>query len=229
MISMNPATASDEQLWRLARDGDREAFTGIVERYQSLVCSLAYSACGGLGPSEDMAQETFITAWHQLNDLREPSKLRQWLCGIVRNIAANAVRRNLRRGGTPASLEAVAEAPSLESDPAAQTISREEETLLWRVLAQLPENYREPLVLFYREERSVTEVATQLDLSEDTVKQRLSRGRAMLREEMATLVESTLTRSKPGTAFTVGVMVALPVVSASTASAALAGATAAHG
>jgi hypothetical protein len=111
----------------------------------------------------------------------------------------------------------------------AQTTSREEETLLWRVLAQLPENYREPLVLFYREERSVTEVATQLDLTEDTVKQRLSRGRAMLREEMATLVESTLTRSKPGTAFTGGVMVALPVVSASTASAALAGATTAHG
>src|SRR5262245_55039196 len=78
---------SDEQLWRLASDGDREAFTRIVERYQSLICSLAYSACGALGTSEDMAQETFITAWRRLRDLREPSKLRQWLCGIVRTIA----------------------------------------------------------------------------------------------------------------------------------------------
>jgi RNA polymerase sigma factor (sigma-70 family) len=218
---------SDEQLWRLACEGDRDAFSRIVERYQALICSLAYSACGALGTSEDMAQETFITAWHRLADLREPDKLRQWLCGIVRNIAANAVRRELRRGGEPQCLDAAADELCEESDPAAQTISGEEETLLWRTLAGMPENYREPLILFYREEQSVAEVAMKLDLTEDTVKQRLSRGRAMLREEMATLVESTLSRSKPGTAFTVGVLVALPMVSASTAGAALAAGSAA--
>lgn len=219
-LQMSPAV-SDEQLWRLSCEGDREAFTKIVERYQALVCSLAYSACGTLGTSEDMAQETFITAWHRLADLREPSKLRPWLCGIVRNIAANAVRRDLRRGGAPASLEVVADEASPDDDPAAQAVTREEEALLWRTLAEMPASYREPLVLFYREEQSVTEVALKLDLTEDTVKQRLSRGRAMLREEMATLVESTLTRTRPGTAFTVGVLVALPMMSASTASAAL--------
>src|SRR6478752_9141935 len=106
-LRMSPIV-SDEQLWRLACEGDRDAFTKIVERYQSLVCSLAYSACGTLGTSEDMAQETFITAWHRLKELREPGKLRQWLCGIVRNIAANAVRRELRRGGEPESLDAAA-------------------------------------------------------------------------------------------------------------------------
>jgi RNA polymerase sigma factor (sigma-70 family) len=230
MILMNSATASDEQLWRLSCEGDREAFTRIVERYQSLICSLAYSACGALGTSEDMAQETFITAWHQLKDLRDPSKLRQWLCGIVRNIAANAVRRDLRRGGAPESLDVVADEPFTDSDPAAQTITREEETLLWRTLAEMPETYREPLVLFYREDRSVAEVAMKLELTEDTVKQRLSRGRAMLREEIAALVESTLVRSKPSTAFTVGVLVALPMGSATTASAAIsAGAVATSG
>ena len=119
MILMNSATASDEQLWRLSCEGNREAFSRIVERYQSLVCSLAYSACGTLGTSEDMAQETFITAWHRLKDLRDPGKLRPWLCGIVRNIAANAARREQRRGGPAASLDTVAESPALEDDPAA--------------------------------------------------------------------------------------------------------------
>jgi RNA polymerase sigma factor (sigma-70 family) len=230
MILMESATASDEQLWRLACNGDREAFSRIVERYQSLICSLAYSACGALGTSEDMAQETFITAWHQLTDLHEPSKLRQWLCGIVRNIAANAVRRDLRRGGAPESLEVVAEEASPEDDPAAQAVTREEETLLWRTLSELPNSYREPLVLFYREERSVSEVARQLDLNEDTVKQRLSRGRAMLREEMAALVESTLTRSRPTYAFTATVLAVLPAIAPTGASAAvLAGAAAGKG
>jgi RNA polymerase sigma factor (sigma-70 family) len=65
--------------------GNREAFSQIVSRYQSLICSLAYSATGSLGQSEDLAQETFITAWKRLRLLREPSKLRAWLCGIARN------------------------------------------------------------------------------------------------------------------------------------------------
>ena len=214
---------SDEQLWELACGGDREAFSRIVERYQSLVCALAYSACGALGTSEDMAQETFITAWHRLKELREPAKLRSWLCGIARNIAANAVRRERRRGGEPVSIEAAGEQLQEESNPAAQAITREEETLLWRTLGEMPPSYREPLVLFYREEQSITEVAMKLDLTEDTVKQRLSRGRAMLREEMASLVETTLTRTRPSAAFTAAVLAALPLISASKASAAVAG------
>src|SRR5262249_9316299 len=93
--------------------------------------------------------------------------------------------------------------------------------LLWRTLAEMPESYREPLVLFYREDRSVAEVAMKLDLTEDAVKQRLSRGRAMLREEMAALVESTLVRSKPSAAFPVGGLAALPEIVSSSAKAAV--------
>ncbi len=228
MLKTLPAM-SDDELWRLSREGDRDAFSKIVERYQALVCSLAFSACGSLATSEDLAQETFLTAWRELDALREPGKLRHWLCGIARNLAANSVRRDLRRGGAPVPLEAVAEEAAPESDPAAQAVTREEETLLWRALAAMPDHYREPMVLFYREQQSVAEVATGLDLSEDVVRQRLSRGRAMLREEMAAVVESTLTRTRPGTAFTAGVLVALPMVSASTASAALVASAAARG
>ncbi len=211
---------SDEELWRLSRDGDREAFSRIVERYQSLVCSLAYSACGNLTGSEDLAQETFVAAWRRIGELREPGKLRSWLCGIVRNLAANAARRTRRRGGDPAPLEFADDHPSPLSDPAADTVQHEEEALLWRTLGEMPESYREPLVLFYREQQSVAEVATQLDLSEETVRQRLSRGRAMLREEMTAFVESTLTRTRPTAVFTAGVLAALPFVAPPAATAA---------
>ncbi|MEO8428087.1 MAG: RNA polymerase sigma factor [Verrucomicrobiota bacterium] len=212
---------SDDQLCQQSRAGDREAFGRIVERYQSLICSLAYSACGNLSRSEDLAQETFVAAWQKLAELREPSKLRAWLCGIVRNLAANASRREQRRGGPAESLDLVAEPATADADPAAHAVTHEEETLLWRSLAGLPETYREPMVLFYRQGQSVAEVANSLGLSEEAVKQRLSRGRTMLREEMTALVESTLTRTGPTAAFTVGVLVALPMASASAASAAL--------
>ena len=149
-----------------------------------------------------------------------PTKLRSWLCGIVRNLAAGTVRRDLRRGGTPQPLDAVAEPISQTDDPEAEFVTREEEAILWRALAGMPNTYREPMVLFYREEQSIADVAAQLDLSEDAVKQRLSRGRAMLREEMAALVESALTRSRPTAAFTASVMGALTLGTGSSASAA---------
>jgi RNA polymerase sigma factor (sigma-70 family) len=57
----------------------------IVERYQRLLCSLAYSGTGNLAESEDLAQEAFVEAWRQLHKLREPQKLRPWLCGILRH------------------------------------------------------------------------------------------------------------------------------------------------
>jgi zinc protease len=219
-ISMDPRNASDEQLWQASRAGDRDAFGRIVERYQSLVCALAYSGTGNLATSQDLAQEAFVAAWRRLGELREPAKLRAWLCGIVRNLTAGTERRDLRRGGAPQPLDAIDEPVSPADDPEAQAVTREEETILWRALAGMPETYREPMVLFYREEQSIADVATQLDLSEDAVKQRLSRGRAMLRDEMAAVVESALTRSRPTRAFTASVLSAITFGSAAQASAA---------
>ena len=76
--------ASDAELVIASRSGDRQAFGQIVERYQRLLCSLAYSATGQLTESEDLAQDAFLDAWRQLGSLREPEKLRPWLCGILR-------------------------------------------------------------------------------------------------------------------------------------------------
>jgi hypothetical protein len=63
---------NDAELVVESLSGNRDAFGQIVARYQSLVCSLAYSATGSLSQSEDLAQETFVAAWKQLADLREP-------------------------------------------------------------------------------------------------------------------------------------------------------------
>ncbi len=210
-LSMTVATPTDEQLWLATCAGDRDAFGCLVERHQSLIAAITYSRSGDLAAAADFAQETFVTAWRRAGELREPNRLRAWLVGIARHLTANAARRSQRRGGTPATLDAIAEPIAHNPDPEAQAISRQQQALLWRALAVLPETYREPLVLFYREEQSVREVARQLDLSEQAVKQRLSRGRALLRRELTTLVASMLSRSRPGAAFTAGVLTAIAV------------------
>ncbi len=76
--------SSDAELAAACLTGDRESFGRIAERYQRLLCSLAYSATGNLSESEDLAQEAFVDALRQLPTLREPEKLRPWLCGILR-------------------------------------------------------------------------------------------------------------------------------------------------
>ena len=108
-------------------------------------------------------------------------------------------------------------------------MSREEEALLWRSLERIPEIYREPLVLFYREHQSIEHVAAALDLTEDAVKQRLARGRKLLTAEVTSFVEEALQRTTPGKAFTVAVLAALPLTMSTSAKAASLGAVAAKG
>ena len=218
--------SSDSELVAQSLAGNRDAFGWIVTRYQSLLCSLAYSATGSLSQSEDLAQETFVIAWKQLAQLREPEKLRSWLCRISRNLTCDALRKQGREPIHKAEpLEELEESAAAEPLPSDSTISREEEALLWHSIERIPESYREPLVLYYREHQSIENVATALDLSEDAVRQRLSRGRKLLHEQIVAFVEGALARTSPGKAFTVGVVAALPAFAVSAKAAGVGAAT----
>jgi RNA polymerase sigma factor (sigma-70 family) len=220
---------NDTELVSQSVSGSREAFGRIVEQYQSLICSITYSATGSVCQSEDFAQETFVIAWKELPRLREPKKLRSWLCSIARSVISNASRRQRREPThTAEPMDTAGETATTEPIPSERAINREEETILWRSLERIPDIYREPLVLFYREQKSVADVAEKLELTEDAVKQRLSRGRKLLTEEVAAFVEGTLARTNPGKVFTLGVLAALPVF-ATSAKAATIGATAVKG
>jgi RNA polymerase sigma factor (sigma-70 family) len=159
------AHGNDSELVARSLAGDRNAFGEIVARYQSLVCSLAYSSTGSLSQSEDLAQDTFLAAWKQLAALREPAKLKSWLCGIARNIINDSFRK---QGREPvyraAQLEDVDEPRTEQKAPVDEAISKEEEAILWRSLESVPLLYREPLVLFYREGQSVERVAAAFEI-----------------------------------------------------------------
>jgi RNA polymerase sigma factor (sigma-70 family) len=213
----DPENLSDASLVELSLAGDHEAFGRIVTRYQSPICALAYSACGDVARSHDLAQEIFITAWRKLTSLREPARFKAWLYGIARNLIHNTFRQNRRN---PVALaESLADAPeptAVTHEPDAQAISKEEEAILWRVLAGLPEIYREPMVLFYRQNESIQRVADVLAISEEAVRQRLSRGRALLNERVTKVIEQGLRRTGPADTFAAAVIAALPALASVT-------------
>ena len=199
---------SEQANWQKILAGDVAAFESVVKANQSAVSAVAFSIIGDFSISQDIAQETFWTAWNSKTDLQEPRKLGAWLCGIARNLSRQWCRKHrAEKKPTHVSLEFDPEVARSEQETFA--ISEEEQAMVWRSLEEIPEIYREVLVLYYRQEKSVAEVSSVLEINEEAVRQRLSRGRKLLRSQVATLVEQALGRSAPGQAFTSCVMAGL--------------------
>ena len=192
-------------------DGDVEAFGRLVAAQQSSVCAVTYSMTGDLTLSEDLAQETFLIAWQRLGKLRDPERLPQWLRGIARNLAKEALRKR-QRDPVAGAVSLDAAGPATGSPSQSDSAEDDRLAVTWEALEALPGIYREPLVLFYREGRSVRSVAETLGISEDAAKQRLSRGRGLLRDRVAELVEETLTQTNPSQTFAFGIVATLPVM-----------------
>jgi RNA polymerase sigma factor (sigma-70 family) len=209
---MGTIVMTDAELLEASRRGERDAFGRLVERYQRMVSAVSYSRTRNQALSEDVAQETFIAAWRQLDQLREPNRLRSWLCGIARNLARKAKRRTDR------------EVPEAETELAAQdnpfdaVCEAQAERVVGEALARVPESYRDVLVLYYREQQSVREVSDALGITEAATMQRLSRGRQYLANGVTSLVEKSLRGQRPKRNLVASVLAALPAASIMTPS-----------
>jgi RNA polymerase sigma-70 factor (ECF subfamily) len=165
--------------------GDVAAFEGIVRRWQGPMVNMAWRYCRDRSRAEEMAQEAFLRAWLGLAHWRQESSFSTWLFAL----AANVYRSELKR--FPAETLPLDAAPE-PSGPASQhcelaaKLSRE--TVRSAVLA-LPLRYREPVVLFYFHEMDVAAAAATLALPVGTLKARLSRARALLRQRFPRLEE----------------------------------------
>lgn len=206
---MPEAPISDADLVERSLRHDEAAFGSLVERHQRLVFGVALARCGDPALAEDVAQDAFVTAWRDLDRLRDAARVGSWVAGIARNLASNAARHRARR---------CAEAPPPESPPVPtpedEVLGREDRELLQRALAGVPAAHREVLVLYYIEGESIARIAASLGIREDLVKQRLSRGRRALRETVARRVEAALARVRPGRGFGAGVVAAVSALAA---------------
>ena len=204
--------------------GDATGFARLIDTHRSMVCSIALSIVHDVPTSEDVAQDVFLAAWQQLGTLRNPASLVPWLRQITRNRATD--RRRTR------PVASLSEEPVAEGTPETTALDHERSAVLRQVLSSLPDEAREVILLYYREGRSVRQVASLLDLSEDAVKQRLSRARKRIREDVAARFADAVRDTAPTAAFTAAVTAALSVGAPSVAAASVvskAGATAAKG
>jgi RNA polymerase sigma-70 factor (ECF subfamily) len=166
---------SDEELLRRARSGDREAYGVLVRRHQEVAFRTAYAICRDAAEAEDATQEAFIKAHRALGRFRAGSPWRPWLLRIVANEARNRRRSAGRREHLvqlAAAGEAVTEAPDYTAAE------------LTRAIDRLEAPHREVVLLRHVLELSESETAAALRCRPGTVKSRLSRALARLREEL---------------------------------------------
>src|SRR5690349_16980615 len=82
-----------KELVERARRKDASAFAVLIRLYERVALSVAFGVLGDSTAAGDVVQDAFVRAWDRLPDLREPERFGTWLCGIVRNLAVDAVRR----------------------------------------------------------------------------------------------------------------------------------------
>ncbi len=165
--------------------GDVQAFTGIVRRWQGPLVNMAWRYCRDRSRAEEMAQEAFIKAWRGLAQWRREGSFSTWLFAL----AANVYRTELKR--FPTETLPLNDAPEA-SGPASQQRELEERRrceAIRRAVLALPPRYREPVILYYFHEQDVAAAARKLSLPEGTLKARLSRARALLRQRFPHLEE----------------------------------------
>jgi RNA polymerase sigma-70 factor, ECF subfamily len=163
---------SDEELYRLTRKGDQDAFAELYRRREPAIYRYALHMSGSSAVAEEVANEVFVQlmAPNAHFDERRGS-LESWLYGIARNL----VRVVRRQGPVEASVDR-----AFEHDILGDLIHNEHIEVLQRAMRELPERYREVVILCDLEERTYEDVAKLIGCPLGTVRSRLHRARALL-------------------------------------------------
>lgn len=175
----------EEKVWlEQARKGDKVAFGHLVEAYQTPVYNLAYRMLNNSGEAEEAAQEAFIRAFTRLESYNSAHKFSTWLLSITSNYCIDQLRK--RRALLLSIDEPLPPHPALQSEgtkgPEAQMMNSEQQEMVQTLLAELPPDYRQAVVLRYWNELSYEEIAEIMETTVSAIKSRLFRARRQLAE-----------------------------------------------
>jgi RNA polymerase sigma-70 factor (ECF subfamily) len=174
-------SASDGDIVRQVRRGDRDAFGTLVRAYQGRLFGLVLMMVREPAGAEEVTQDAFVRAYAHLDAYDEHRPFYPWLATIAVRLAQNWLRnhgRSVRHEG--ASLETVQE-PGAAPEALAAVIASERNRELWKAVAALPSGERTAVMLYYRDDMAVRDIASALGVTTGTIKTLLFRARRHLR------------------------------------------------
>jgi RNA polymerase sigma-70 factor (ECF subfamily) len=192
-LDLAPPDAIEERLIARLVARDERAFNELVRAYDRRVFALVLRMIGNRAEAEDLAQEVFVQVFKAIGSFRGDSKLSTWIYRIAVNLCKNRTKYlRVRHAGEQEELEAVAERVPLGEAgranvgqverPDEMIAGKQVELIVQRAILALEPDFRECLVLRDVEELSYEEIGEITSLPAGTVKSRIHRARAMLRE-----------------------------------------------
>lgn len=177
---------SDRDVIRDVRRGDREAFGRLLRTYQGRLFGLVLMMVRQPAGAEEVTQDAFIRAYTHLDRYDEHQPFYPWLATIAVRLAQNWLRqhgRTNRREGTP--LEGVDE-PAASGPALVALLADERGRRLWKAVSHLSSGERTAVILYYRDEMPVRQIARVLGVTTGTIKTLLFRARRNLRMRLET-------------------------------------------
>ena len=186
VISQDPL--SDEEVIARVLEGETSLFEIVMRRYNQLLYRVARSILRNDSEAEDVMQDAYVRAYGHLDQFAGKAKFSTWLT----RIAVNEALARQRRGNRFQELEPMSERDgdpmdgfaSMALTPEEQVSNSEIRSLLEEAVEELPDDYRTVFMLRDIEEMSTTDTANALEITEENVKVRLHRARALLRKSL---------------------------------------------
>ncbi len=181
----------DELLLRRAKRGDAEAFEQLMTPLEQRIWRICWHYTGDREAASDCGQDTMLRIWRALGNYRGDCAFETWVYRVAANTCMDWLRKKKRDRSE--SMEPLREQGFDPADPKPgteeQAVAADEHRQLREAIARLPEEQREALVLTQLEGVSYEDAAKQLAVSEGTVKSRVNRAKAKLKEWLSEMGE----------------------------------------
>lgn len=181
---------SDKALISLIKNGDKEAFSILIKRYEKKVLNILYLQLGNTPDLEDLAQEVFIKVFKNVKNFRGESQFSTWLYRIAVNVSYDYKRKSKDIYSLDDPLKEDEEdtfekiIPNNDEDPLSIIEGEELRNKLRKLIKELPKEYQEVLILREYEGLSYEEISKILNCPIGTVESRLFRARKELKEKL---------------------------------------------
>ncbi|MDX1948300.1 MAG: sigma-70 family RNA polymerase sigma factor [Pirellulaceae bacterium] len=152
--------------------------SALVVAHHAPLYRYAYRLCGCQAEAEDLTQQAFLVAQQKLHQLREAERAAGWLFAVLRSCFLKSLRKQRPASGQAFDIEVEDHAVAA---PEGDDLDREQ---LAAALAELPDDYRLVVLMFYFEDLSYQEIAHELEIPIGTVMSRLSRAKSHLRRRL---------------------------------------------
>jgi RNA polymerase sigma-70 factor (ECF subfamily) len=187
---------SEIQLARDLLSGKPEAFDRFVEVFRTKIFQYTLLMCGHHEDAEEVAQDTLLKVFENIDQLREPERVRAWVFRIARNACYMKRRRSVFAPSQELSLEEFLPAADHSGErrkleiadwsalPEDEYLRGELRRVIREAISELPDIYRSVILLRDMEELTTEEAAQALEVSQEVVKTRLHRARLAIRQKL---------------------------------------------